>query len=54
MAPLSVVKHFSTGTIDVFHSMIRLLVKPKPGITGAELKNNKMLVPYVLNVYEKI
>lgn len=34
--------------------MLRLLIKPKPGVATNELKANKILTPLVMEVYKKI
>lgn len=53
-APKSVIKLLQSGTVDIFPSVFRFLIKPKPGMAQQEMKMNKIMGPVVAEVYEKI
>lgn len=50
----SIIKMMFTGTMDVFTSVFKALIKPKPGMPSSEHKVNKILGPIVEQIYESI
>ncbi|EAR94381.2 EF hand protein (macronuclear) [Tetrahymena thermophila SB210] len=52
--PESVVKMLNISSIDVFPSILKLLIKPKQGGTTQEQKTNKILSPVVQEVFKEI
>ena len=50
----SIIKMMFTGTMDVFTSVFKALIKPKPGTPSSEHKVNKILGPIVEQIYESI
>lgn len=51
-APPSIIRLMNQATMDVFTSIFRILIKPKPGVPSNELKQNKILSPIVIEVYK--
>ena len=52
--PATIIHTLNTATMDVFQSVFRLLVLPKPGLAANELKQNKQLAPAVVDIFRSI
>lgn len=52
--PESVVKVLNISTIDVFPSVLKLLIKPKQGGSTQEQKITKILAPVVTEIFREI
>lgn len=52
--PESIVRMLNIASIDVFPSVLKLLIKPKAGSSTQEMKSTKILAPIVADVFKEI